>query len=58
MNFRLTVALLAMLPATAFAGFMNSLAFVPVPTLDDVGLYALIGLIGGLAGWLARQHKK
>jgi LPXTG-motif cell wall-anchored protein len=51
-------ALLAMISSGASAGMVNSLAFVAVPTLDDVGLFALIGLVGAAGGWFARRRKK
>lgn len=37
----------------------NSAFFlVQVPTLDEVGLGALIALVAGAAGWAARKHSK
>ena len=50
--------LLAMISAAASAGMVNSAAFVVVPTLDDVGLFLLIGLVGTAGGWLARRKKR
>lgn len=37
---------------------VNSSAFVPaaVPTLDEVGLGALIALVAGVAGWAVRKR--
>jgi hypothetical protein len=29
-----------------------------IPTLDDVGLAVLVGLLGALGGWLAQRHRK
>ena len=50
--------LLAMISVAASAGMVNSAAFVTVPTLDDVGLFLLIGLVGTVGGWLARRKKR
>jgi len=47
-----------MISAAASAGMVNSVAFVTVPTLDDVGLFVLIGLVGTVGGWLARRKKR
>jgi len=58
MKFGLVGALLAMVSLGASAGMVNSAAFVTVPTLDDVGLIALIGLVGAVGGWFARRNKK
>jgi hypothetical protein len=45
---------LAAVPASAQ---VNGLAFTQVPALDDVGLIALVALVGGVGGWLARRRK-
>jgi len=58
MKFGLVGGLLAAVSSPALAGMTNSLAFVSVPALDDVGLFALVGLVGAVGGWLARRHKK
>ena len=58
MKFGAIGALLAMVPLPASAGMLNSLAFVSVPTLDDAALFALIGLVGAVGGWLVRRKKK
>ncbi len=58
MKFGAIGALLAMVSLPASAGMLNSLAFVSVPTLDDAGLFALIGLVGAVGGWLVRRKKK
>jgi len=58
MRFASIGAMLALVSATASAGMVNSLAFVSVPTLDDLGLFALIGLVGVAGGWIARRKRK
>jgi LPXTG-motif cell wall-anchored protein len=58
MKLGLIGGLLAMLSLPAWAGMVNSVAFVSVPTLDDAGLFALIGLVGAVGGWLVRRKKK
>jgi hypothetical protein len=58
MKFGLVGVLLMIVSAAAEAGMVNSLSFVSVPTLDDVGLFALVGLVGVLGGWLVRRKKK
>lgn len=51
--------------AAVVAGFalpaqagLNGLVFVSVPTLDEVGLGALIALVAGVAGWAIRRRDK
>jgi len=58
MKLGLAGGLLALVSGPAMAGMVNSLAFVSVPTLDDAGLFALIGLVGAVGGWLLRRKKK
>ncbi|MEO8975425.1 MAG: LPXTG cell wall anchor domain-containing protein [Casimicrobiaceae bacterium] len=58
MRFTSIGAMLALVSATASAGMVNSIAFVSVPTLDDLGLFALIGLVGLAGGWIARRKRK
>lgn len=48
---------LAALSQSAYAMSVNSLAFVTVPALDDVGLIALAAVVG-LAGAVAVRRKK
>ena len=49
----LAVALAASTPAwSAF----NNLFIAPVPTLDEIGLGALIALVAGVAGWSVRKR--
>ena len=58
---RLLALLAAGLSAPAFAGTAVNSAnfFTSVPTLDEVGLGALIAVIAGVAGWsLRRRHRK
>lgn len=50
-------ACLAALPLTGHAGF-NLAVFVPVPTLDEVGLGLLIALVAGVAGWAVRKRTR
>ena len=58
MRFTAIGAMLALVSATVSAGMVNSLAFVSVPTLDDLGLFALIGMVGVAGGWIARRKRK
>lgn len=51
----LAAALAASTPAwSAF----NNLFVAPVPTLDEVGLGALIALVAGIAGWAVRRRNR
>lgn len=51
----LAAALAASTPAwSAF----NNLFVAPVPTLDEVGLGALIALVAGIAGWAVRGRNR
>ena len=44
---------------TAFAGLLNSARFFTgVPTLDEVGLAALMGAVGAIGGWVAGRKSK
>lgn len=57
MKYVLGVFSLAALSQAAHAMQVNSLAFVTVPALDDVGLIALAAVVG-LAGAVAVRRKK
>lgn len=51
----LAIALAASTPAwPAF----NNLFIAPVPTLDEIGLGALIALVAGIAGWAVRRRNR
>lgn len=45
----------ALSAGSAWAG-MNGMIFFAVPTLDEVGLGALIALVAGVAGWAVRKR--
>lgn len=48
---------LASVAGPALAQF-NSVTFINnIPTLDEFGLTALIALVAGVGGWLARRRK-
>lgn len=49
------IAMLLMVSNAASAG-VNSATFFSIPTLDEVGLSALIALVGGVAGWAVRRR--
>jgi hypothetical protein len=52
-------SLIALISVTVPAwSAVNSAAFVPasIPTLDEVGLGALIALVAGVAGWAVRKR--
>jgi hypothetical protein len=53
---------LAVLPATtavnAWAGQNAAFFFQSVPTLDEIGLGALIALVAAAAGWAARRRNR
>ena len=49
-------ALLAALAAPAWAGTNAASFFVSVPTLDEIGLGALIALVAAAAGWAVRRR--
>jgi len=54
----LALAVLAMLAAPAWAGNNNANFFASVPTLDEVGLAALIALVAGVPGWAAGRRSR
>jgi hypothetical protein len=41
----------------ALAG-VSSPIFVGIPSLDDVGLAILVGMVGALGGWFAGRRRK
>lgn len=55
---RLAVALTALATTPAFAQFNEAVFFQSVPTLDEIGLGALIALVAGVAGWAIRRSKR
>ncbi|MCC6377740.1 MAG: hypothetical protein IT519_02885 [Burkholderiales bacterium] len=56
---RILLALVLATIVTPVSAQANSAFFlVQVPTLDEVGLGALIALVAGAAGWAARKHSK
>jgi hypothetical protein len=48
---------LATISPAALAG-LNSAIFVGIPSLDDVGLAILVGMVGALGGWFAGRRRK
>jgi hypothetical protein len=59
MRFRLPIAAVAALAApAAWAGMNGAVFFASVPTLDEVGLGALIALVAGVAGWAVRGRTR
>jgi IPTL-CTERM motif len=54
------VTLLYLGTGSAFAGgVVNGVRFfTAVPTLDEVGLAALIGIVGAVGGWVAGRTRK
>jgi len=58
MNRCVIAGILAAVAAPAHAG-TNGLSFLSsVPTLDEVGLGALIALMAGVAGWAVRRRTR
>ncbi|HEY8244678.1 MAG TPA: hypothetical protein VII68_14530 [Casimicrobiaceae bacterium] len=49
---------LATLAAPAWAGKNGGSFFQSIPTLDEVGLAALIALVAGVAGWAAGRRAR
>jgi hypothetical protein len=56
---RLILAVAASLLAAPALAQFNQLNFLQsVPTLDEIGLGALIALVGGVAGWAIRRSRR
>ena len=51
-----TLALATTASAPAWALMNNAFLFQAVPTLDEIGLGALIALMAGVAGWSVRKR--
>ena len=47
---------LAAVSSPAWALLNNAFLFQAVPTLDEIGLGALIALVAGVAGWSVRKR--
>ena len=58
MPIRLCVAALSAVAAPAWAGANSGFVFSSIPTLDEVGLGALIALVAGVAGWAVRRRNR
>ncbi|MBK7331819.1 MAG: hypothetical protein IPI87_05310 [Betaproteobacteria bacterium] len=53
------VSILALTSVAAPAwSAVNGIRSSPVPTLDEVGLGALIALVAGVAGWAIRKRSR
>lgn len=48
--------LFALMAPPAWAGANNLIFFSSIPTLDEIGLGALIALVAGVAGWAVRRR--
>ena len=55
---RLALALAAAAAATPALAQFNGLIAIAVPTLDELGLGALIALVAGVAGWAVRRRNR
>lgn len=55
---RLASALALLAPAPAFAQFNDGFFFQSIPTLDEIGLGVLIGLVAAVAGWAVRRRNR
>jgi hypothetical protein len=53
---KIALIAVALSPAVVFAQVQR--LPVDAPTLDEVGLFALISLIGGVGAYFARKYKK
>ena len=58
MNRRIAAAAIATLAVPAWAGKNGASFFTSIPTLDEVGLAALIALVAGVAGWAAGRRSR
>jgi len=56
MGRRIAATVVAALAFPAWAGINGSAFFQSIPTLDEVGLAALIALVAGVAGWAAGRR--
>jgi hypothetical protein len=54
----IAAAVLAALAVPAWAGKNGASFFTSIPTLDEVGLAALIALVAGVAGWSAGRRSR
>lgn len=55
---RLSPALVSLAAVPAQAGFNGSVFLQSIPTLDEIGLGALIALVAGGAGWALRRSRR
>ena len=58
MGKRALAGVLAGTASRAWAGENGSIFFHSVPTLDEVGLGALIALVAAAAGWAVRRRHR
>jgi len=58
LNRRIAAAVFATFSVPAWAGNNGGSFFTSIPTLDEVGLAALIALIAGVAGWAAGRRSR
>lgn len=54
----LALAFLAAVAFPAWAQNNDAVFFQSIPTLDEVGLAALIALVAGVAGWAAGRRSR
>lgn len=55
---RAVVIAAALIAPPAWAGTNSMIFFNAIPTLDEVGLGALIALVAGAAGWVIRRRNR
>ncbi|HVJ73983.1 MAG TPA: IPTL-CTERM sorting domain-containing protein [Casimicrobiaceae bacterium] len=55
---RLALGLFALAAAPAMAQFNEAIFFQAIPTLDEIGLGALIAIVAAAAGWAIRRSKR